>query len=186
MNRIEFSSVYDGEFVRMVEEESEQVLSHCYQCGKCTAGCPCTFVYDFPVHRIMRLLQAGQKDAVLGCKSIWLCAACESCTVRCPNNIDVARIMDVLRHIARRENRATLPTVKKFRDSFLNSVRANGRLFETGLMAGYMAKTGRIWTDMDLGLRIAPKGKLSLRPHKVKGREEISRIFERFNKGGEL
>jgi len=183
MKAVDISSQFDADFLRNVELESEQKLNRCYQCGKCTAGCPFSFAYDVPVNQIMRFVQAGQKEAALNCKSIWLCATCKTCTARCPNNIDVARVMDVLRHIARRENRVGVDRVRKFWDSFLASVQANGRLFETGVMAGYMAKTGRVWTDMDLGPRIAPKGKLSLWPHKVRGQAEISRIFERFNKG---
>ncbi len=186
MTSIDYSSRFDANFVRMVEEASEQNLSRCYQCGKCTAGCPCTFAYDYPVNQIMRLVQSGQKDTVLNSKAIWLCATCESCTARCPNNIDVARVMDVLRHMARRENRVAISEVKTFWDSFLKSVQANGRLFETGVLAGYIAKTGRIFTDLDLGPRIAPKGKLSFRPHKVKGQAEIARIFERFNRRGNV
>ncbi len=182
MNTINLSSQFDANFVRMVEEQSEQKISLCYQCGNCTAGCPYTFAYDFPVNQIMRLVQAGQRDTVLACKSIWLCATCESCTTRCPNNIDVARVMDVLRHMARREGRVGIGEVKKFWDTFLDSVKAHGRLFETGVLAGYIAKTGKIWTDMDLGPRIAPKGKLSLKPHKVQGKAEVARIFERFNR----
>lgn len=182
MKTINLSCDYDADFVRMVEEESEQRVSLCYQCGNCTAGCPYTFVYDYPVSQIMRLVQSGQKEAVLSSKSIWLCATCESCTTRCPNNIDVARVMDVLRHIARRENRVAAGDVKKFWDTFLESVKAHGRVFETGLLASFIAKTGKVWTDVDLGPRIAPKGKLSLIPHQIKGKAEIARIFDRFNK----
>lgn len=182
MDTINLSKRYDTEFIRLVEEESEQRIDLCYQCGNCTAGCPYTFAYDFPVNRVMRLVQTGQKETVLKCKSIWLCATCESCTTRCPNDIDVARVMDVLRHMAGREGFAPVGQVKKFRDTFLESVRAHGRVFEMGLMAGYIMKTGRIWTDVDLGPRIVPKGKLSLHPHNIKGRTEIGRIFERFEK----
>ena len=106
MDVINLSQTVDLAFVRAVEEESEQNVALCYQCGNCTAGCPYTFVYDIPVSQVMRYLQAGQKEKLLSCKSIWLCATCESCTTRCPNNIDVARIMDTLRHMARREGYA--------------------------------------------------------------------------------
>ncbi|MCE5243168.1 MAG: 4Fe-4S dicluster domain-containing protein [Syntrophobacteraceae bacterium] len=183
MNTINLSNRYDGDFVRGVEEESGQKVSLCYQCGNCTAGCPFSFAYDFPVNQVMRLVQAGQKDTVLGCKSIWLCGTCESCTTRCPNNIDVARVMDVLRHMARREGRVAEPQIKQFWDTFLSSVQAHGRVFEVGLLAGFITKTGRFWTDVDLGPLIAPKGKLSLRPHNIKGKAEVERIFERFLKG---
>ena len=172
----------DTAFIRRVEEESGQDVSRCYQCGNCTAGCPMSFTYDHSVSRIMRLIQAGQKDKVLSSRAIWMCATCETCTQRCPNNIDVACIMDVLRHMARREGLAAVPQVKTFWDSFLDSVRAHGRVFELGLLINYVAKTGRFWTDMDLGPKILPKGKLALKPHDIQGKEHVARIFERFDR----
>ena len=182
MNIINLTRDHDEDFVHRVEEESGQKVSLCYQCGNCTAGCPYTFAYDIPVSQIMRLVQMGQKKTVLSSKSIWLCATCESCTTRCPNNIDVACIMDVLRHMARREGLAAVPQVKTFWDSFLDSVRAHGRVFELGLLINYVTKTGRFWTDMDLGPKILPKGKLAFKPHDIQGKEHVARIFERFER----
>lgn len=184
MNVISLSKTQDRNFVAQVEKESGQSVSQCYQCGNCTAGCPYTSVYDIPVHQVMRLLQAGQKQTLLSCRSIWLCASCQSCTTRCPNNIDVAHVMDVLRHMARREGHATEYGVKTFVDSFLWWVEHTGRAFEIGLMAMFMAKTGRFWTDMDLAPKTLPKGKLSFIPHKVKNPEAIAKIFERFRQEG--
>ncbi len=183
MTPINLSNQYDGDFVRMVEEQSEQKVSQCYQCGNCTAGCPLSFAYDVPVNQIMRFVQAGQKDTVLGCKSIWLCAACGTCTTRCPNNLDVARVIDVLRQIARREGRVGVSELKEFQDAFLESIHAHGRLFETGLLAKFVAKTGKGWADFSLGPQIFSKRKLSLLPSNIQGKEEIAKIFERFGKG---
>ncbi len=180
MDVINITSSYDPEFIAAVEEESEQNVKLCYQCGNCTAGCPYNAFYDISVSQIMRLVQAGQKDKVLNCKSIWICATCESCTTRCPNEIDVARIMDVLRHMARRENRVAVPSVKSFVDAFLASVEKHGRVFEMGLLANYVTKTFRFWTDADLGPKVLPKGKLSFKPHQIQGRDEVAKIFQRF------
>lgn len=184
MNVLNMSDSYDADFVAEVQARSEQNLSLCYQCGNCTAGCPYTFAYDIPVHQIMRLVQAGQKRKVLECRSLWLCATCESCTTRCPNTIDVARVMDVLRHMARCEGYATEKAVKAFWDSFLESVRKHGRVFETGLLARYIGRTGRVWTDLDLAPRIVPKGKLSLTPHPIQGKDEMEKILKRFQDQG--
>jgi heterodisulfide reductase subunit C len=180
MDVINLSISPDLEFIRAVEEESGQNVSLCYQCGNCTAGCPYTFVYDIPVSQVMRYLQAGQKEKLLSCRSIWLCATCESCTTRCPNEIDVARIMDTLRHMARREGYAAEKNVKTFWDSFLSSVRKHGRAFEMGLLVEYIARSGRFWTDLDLGPKMLPKGKLAFRPHEIRGKAEVAKIFERF------
>lgn len=173
----------DRDFIRDVEEESGQVVSRCYQCGNCTAGCPMGFTYDHQVHKLMRLIQAGQRETVLSCKAIWFCATCESCTVRCPNNIDVATVMDVCRHMARRAGKHGVRPVRVFGSSFLKTVELFGRTHEMGLMGAYMLLTGRLFTDLDLVPKILPKGKLALKPHTVKARKEVAAIFRRFREG---
>ncbi|QJB57436.1 4Fe-4S dicluster domain-containing protein [Pseudodesulfovibrio sp. zrk46] len=181
MNNFRLNGSINTEFINEVQKRSGQNISLCYQCGNCTAGCPYTTFYDIPVSKIMRYVQAGLKEEALSCSSIWLCATCESCTTRCPNEIDVAHVMDVLRHMAREEGYEPEPQIKTFWDSFLNSVKRHGRVFEVGVMGEYMAKTGRIFTDMDLGLKVIPKGKLGLKPHDIVGKEEVAKIFERYN-----
>lgn len=181
MNMILMNGDGDTDFIRAVEKESGQNISQCYQCGNCTAGCPYTAFYDIPVSQIMRNLQANQRETILSCRSLWLCASCESCTTRCPNDIDVARIMDVLRHMARREGYAPEPQVKTFWDTFLQSVERHGRVFEVGLMASYATKTGRVLTDVDLGLKLFPRGKLGFKAHDIVGKDEVKKIFQRFN-----
>jgi heterodisulfide reductase subunit C len=173
----------DTTFVRAVEDESGQVVSRCYQCGNCTAGCPMSFSFDYPVSRIMRLIQAGQKESVLSSKAIWLCATCETCTQRCPNEIDVARVMDVCRHMARREKAGAAHAVKAFFDSFVNTVSRFGRSHEIGVMALFMLRTGRFWTDVDLAPKVLPKGKMPIKPHCIEGHKDVGAIFRRFREG---
>lgn len=180
METINLSRSCDMAFTRKVEKESGQNLKNCYQCGNCTAGCPLNIAYDIPVSRMMRLIQAGQKEALLSSKSVWMCASCEACTTRCPNNIDIAKVLDVCRHMARAEGYIAEPAVKKFVDSFLFTVSKFGRTFEGGLMALYMFRTGRLLTDLDLVPKILPKNKLSPLPHSIKGKEEVAQIFKRF------
>ena len=182
----------DEAFIRQVEAESGQTVSRCYQCGNCTAGCPMNFAYDYPVHRIMRLIQAGQKDAVLSCKSIWYCATCETCTARCPNNIAVADVMDVCRHMARREKYANALSVKGFTEvwpvrmfsaSFLKTVEFFGRSWEMGTMAGFMAGAVKPFANLDIAPGVLAKRKLPLLPHSIKARREVADIFKRFREG---
>lgn len=179
MNTYKITSA-DTTFTSEVEERSGQKMSDCYQCGNCTAGCPFSFAYDIPVSNIMRLIQTGQRDTALKCSSIWLCATCQSCTTRCPNNIDVAGVMDHLRHMARETGYFTEKRVKIFIDKFLESIEKHGRVYEMGLMVSYISKTGRFWTDVDLAPKVLPKGKLPLKPHPIKGRDKIASIFKRY------
>jgi heterodisulfide reductase subunit C len=185
MQTIDLIQTCDPGFQAEVARESGQHLESCYQCGNCTAGCVYTPDYDFPVHQVMRLVQLGQRERALGSHSIWLCASCQACTTRCPNNIDVARVMDVLRHMARRAGMAPEPAVKTFADSFLSSVAKHGRVFEAGLAAVFALKSGKPLQDAGLGLPMLRRGKLSLIPHEPdgQGKAEVAAIFERFRKG---
>lgn len=180
MDTINLASVRDEAFIREVQAESGQNVSNCYQCGNCTAGCPCGPEYDMQASQIMRAVQLGHKEMALNAASLWLCVSCSTCTARCPNNIDVARVMDTLRHMARREGKKRY-VMSAFWDSFLQTVRHTGRTYELGVMAMFMARTGRVLTDMDLVPRVLPRGKLPFFPHVIKGREEVGRIFKRFD-----
>lgn len=169
----------DLDFIREVEESSGQTVNKCYQCGNCSASCAYTVVYDYPVNQIMRLLQLGQKQAILHSRSIWLCATCQACTTRCPNNIDVARIMETLRIMSRRQGTVSEADIDLFYQEFLHSVKAFGRVFETGLLPVYSFKSKKPFTDLDLAPQVLRKGKLAFLPHRIKGRKEVARIFDR-------
>ena len=180
MYTINLSSNVDREFVRQVSEESGQNPSLCYQCGNCTAGCPYTPYFDYPVSKVMRLVQAGQKDTLLSSKAIWLCATCETCTTRCPCNIDVAGVMDTLRIMARREGRVSEKDIKLFYDTFLGSMKQFGRIYEVGILLGYNLKSGHLMADADLGPKVMSRGKIHFLPKKIKGADKVAKIFNRF------
>ena len=129
----------------------------------------------------MRAVQLGNKEMALSSRSLWLCVSCSTCTSRCPNNIDVAEVMETLRHMARKEGRVAVPKVEKFWFSFLTTVRHFGRTYELGVMAMFMARTGRVFTDVDLAPRILPKQKLPFKPHTIVGKDAVARIFKRFD-----
>ena len=93
-----------GELLKQVKELSEQNLQACYQCGKCSAGCPSIEAMDVMPSQLIRLVQLGQVEKALATKTIWLCAACHTCKVRCPKGVDLAKIMEALRQIVLREN----------------------------------------------------------------------------------
>ena len=79
---------------------SGEKIQNCFQCQKCSAGCPLNFAMDILPNQLFRHIQYGHRDKVLSAKSIWLCASCHTCSVRCPNSIDIAKVMDTLRSIS--------------------------------------------------------------------------------------
>ncbi len=170
----------DKEFMNTLKERSGQNPVRCIQCGKCTAGCPASFAYDYSVSQIMRLAQEGRKEELLSCRSIWLCLSCHTCSTRCPMEIDVAAVLETLRHMALEQGRVTVKNVNKFHQSFLDSATKHGRIHELGIMLDYMRRSGKVFTDIDLGPKILGLRKLSFQAHNIKGKEEVQAIVKRF------
>ncbi len=169
----------DTSFIKEVEAESGCKLSTCYQCGKCTAGCPASFLYDKQVNQVMRTAQMGLREETLKSKSLWFCLSCSTCTARCPNNIDVAHVMDVLRHKARNEGFVNARSVEMFWRAFLDSLKYTGRSYELGVMANYMLRTGDFFGNLDIAVPALVRNKLPFLPHMTKGKDEVNRIFKR-------
>ncbi len=103
--RIHISSkTLQSDFVKKVAEISGQDLLACNQCGKCSAGCPMCFAMDWLPNQIIRLAQLGLEEDIAASKTVWLCAACLTCTVRCPRGVDLGRVMEAIRLITLRKN----------------------------------------------------------------------------------
>jgi heterodisulfide reductase subunit C len=171
-------------FRKQVEEKSGEKISSCYQCEKCSNGCPLAFAMDIVPHRVMRCAQLGLKDEVLKSDTIWICASCETCTTRCPNGIDIAHIMDSLRQISQSEGvEASQKQVPIFHKTFLGSMKRYGRVHEGEMAALYTLKSSGIKGLMDMagmGLDMFKKGKVKILPHRPnKQVRDIFRAAER-------
>jgi heterodisulfide reductase subunit C len=103
-------------FVGKVEELSGQNLLACYQCGKCSAGCPAVSEMDILPNQIIRYAQLGFKDELMRSKSIWICASCFTCNARCPKGINIAEVIEAIRQILLRKSEDHLK-VKKLSDA---------------------------------------------------------------------
>ena len=76
-------------------------LLRCFQCGTCTSDCPVArFSETYRPRQIIRMTQLGLKERVLNSDTLWLCAACFTCTDRCPQDVEVASVIRVLRNLA--------------------------------------------------------------------------------------
>jgi heterodisulfide reductase subunit C len=103
-------------FVAKVEELSGQNLLACYQCGKCSAGCPAVSEMDILPNQIIRYAQLGFKDELMRSKSIWICASCFTCNARCPKGINIAEVIEAIRQILLRKREDHLK-IEKLSDS---------------------------------------------------------------------
>jgi heterodisulfide reductase subunit C len=110
-----------NDFVRKVEELSGQKLLVCYQCGKCSAGCPQAGQMDILPNQVIRLAQLGQKEDLVGSQTIWVCASCLTCNVRCPKGVKIAEVMEAVRQIVLRKRQDHLH-IEKLTDEQLESL----------------------------------------------------------------
>ncbi len=155
-------------------------LQACYHCRKCTAGCPVASHMEYNPNKIIKMIQNGQKDKVLSSSTIWLCLSCETCITRCPNQVDIARMMDVLRQMAIEEGVAAKEAnVLKFHEAFLSSIKFGGRVHEMLMTVHYKLKSGDLFSDVDIAPSMFMKGKLSLLPPRTRDLKSVKNIFEK-------
>jgi heterodisulfide reductase subunit C len=93
------------QFIVKIEELSGQKILACYQCGKCSAGCPAVSEMDILPNQVIRYVQLGFKDELLKSKSYWVCASCLTCNARCPKGIKIAEVMEAVRQISLRKRK---------------------------------------------------------------------------------
>jgi heterodisulfide reductase subunit C len=167
-----------------LEEVNEKIngvpIQRCYHCRKCTAGCPMAVAMEHNPNRIIKMIQMGRREEVLASSTIWLCVSCETCITRCPNEVDIARMMDVLRQMAIENGvRAKEKNVLRFHEAFLANIRRGGRINEPALMVHYKLKSGDLFSDMVMGIDMFRKGKLSLISPRTKDMQSVRRIFDK-------
>ena len=166
-------------------------VEDCYQCGKCTAGCPMAGEMDLMPNQVVRLSQLGMKDRAAQSQAVWLCVSCLTCSARCPKSVDCAGVMDEMRRLSI-EKATYAPAQHRtviFQLAFLQNIKKFGRLNELELIRSF--KTKAFFNDMNLPLLfkdalLAPellkRKKLHLSGEKVKDRAVVSRIFEKCQK----
>jgi heterodisulfide reductase subunit C len=173
----------ENSFLAEVAQASGEKIQACYQCQKCSAGCPVAYAMDILPNQVLRHIQYGHREKVLSSKTVWLCASCYTCGTRCPNGIDIAKIMDALRQIALRSG---FPPGEKdipvFHSVFLDAIKSRGRIHELSLIFNLKLKTKEFLKDARLGWEMLRRGKLSIFPGMGRG-SAVQEIFKAYEKG---
>jgi heterodisulfide reductase subunit C len=137
----------------------------CYQCQRCSAGCPMSYAMDYTPAQLIHAIRLGLSELVLNSKTMWLCASCQTCTTRCPHDVDIAKIMDACKIEAVKKGiRPSVQNVHKFNKAGLRNIKWLGRLFELGMIADLKMQTLDFFKDAGLGIKMFRKGKLKLFP----------------------
>jgi heterodisulfide reductase subunit C len=114
-----------------------------------------------------------------------VCLTCNTCSIRCPNDIDIALVIDMLRERAvKKGSKPAVENVALFHKYFLDNVKKRGRTFEGELLARYQFKTGQIFQNAGLGMRMFFKGRLSMVPESVENKNAFREICRRVEERG--
>jgi len=154
------------DLAQRIQDELGQNVYLCYQCVKCTSGCPVAEFFDWQPNQIMRALQLGQEDIALESQTPWLCAACQVCTTRCPQDLNINAIMEFLtREALARGIKPQIPEVNTFNEAFMREVRLWGRSYEPGLMAEMKLRHPKsMFEDLEMYAKMLQKGKVGFFP----------------------
>lgn len=152
----------------------------CFQCGRCSSGCPVAPFMDVLPMEMIRLAAMGQEETLLASHTIWLCASCQTCTTRCPNAIDIAGVSDHLRERNLAQGlEVAEPRVAAFHHSFLRSVRRWGRTYELGMLGFYKLRARDLFGDMGLGFAMFRRGKLHYFPRRARAKHQVRAMFKK-------
>ena len=168
----------DG-IIAEVEKISGVDLSVCFQCKKCTSGCPVSKLVKFPPSEIMRRLHLKAGKEILESDILWMCVSCETCSQRCPMGIDVAAVMDALRKLALEKGASKQKgNVPLFNKAFLKTVEIFGRTYDMAMIAAYKTGSGKFMDDTEKFPTMLKKKKIALLPSFKGDRKTAKRIFQ--------
>jgi heterodisulfide reductase subunit C2 len=86
---------------QLLKKQGSEKILKCFQCGTCTSDCPVArFSDSYRPRTLIHMAQLGLKDRILKSDTLWLCAACFTCTDRCPQDVEVAAVIRVFRNLA--------------------------------------------------------------------------------------
>ena len=168
-------------------EEIERIpggerIIDCIQCGTCSGSCPTSSLMDYTPRRLFAMIRAGLKDQVLNCNTYWYCTSCYNCTVRCPQQIKITDIMYALKRMAlERGRRRSGGPARVFYKTFVDIVERDGRSFEPELMTRYMLATNvmQMMKSSILGMKLMRRGRLPVRRHTIKARDDLRKIIRK-------
>ena len=164
-------------------------VSLCIQCGTCSGSCPNVDYMDYSPRQIIAMVRAELSDEVLSSNTMWMCASCYLCTVRCPRNVKITELMHALESIALHHglsNRKTpTPTMYK---TFVDSIMRSGRVHELGFMMRFYLKSNlfRAFKNISLGIKLLSHGRLSFKSERIKGLEQLKTILKETQTLGDI
>lgn len=166
-------------FMNEVKQRSGVNFNQCWHCQSCAGGCPFVAAMDYPPNRVIRLVQLGLKKEALESTGIWICVGCNTCSIQCPNAIDIPAVNDALREMAIEEGVTVAePDILNFHQEVLNSIERYGRTHKFEIMLRYKLRRRDWFSDMAVGLKMFAKRKLELLPSRSRDMQTIKGLFD--------
>lgn len=167
-----------------IAKETGVNLRECYQCGKCSAGCPMADSFDLMPRQIIHYMQLGDMESVLESKTIWLCASCHTCMERCPHDINIPSIIEKARMEAERRGICAVREVKLFNDIFVETIRGFGKSQEVILEGAYNLTSGNLLQDVENVPQMLKKGIVRPELNTVSDKAAVRKIMEKSEQKG--
>jgi heterodisulfide reductase subunit C len=174
-------------FLRELSQVPEwEKIKACIQCGTCSASCPTSWAMDYKPREIMGFFRAGKLDQILRSNTVWLCASCYSCVVRCPSGVKLSDIMYVLRAVGIKHG--VFPKGEKYpalARTFAKMVDKYGRNAESEMLARFYLGSNPLGAarQLPLGLKMLLRGRLPLLPKRIRGQQDIKKMMAELERG---
>ncbi|MBF0329264.1 MAG: 4Fe-4S dicluster domain-containing protein [Nitrospirae bacterium] len=194
---LKFTQEQTATFLKEVSERSGQNLQACYQCRRCAAGCPVADDTGVTPDRLIRMIVMGDRDQASNNLLVWKCVSCYTCGTRCPNNIHTARINETLKQMAKEKSLQPLDVkIAAFHGAFMKSASHFGRINEMEFMGLYEIKASgeemkrgglsaviaEMMAQAKLGIEMMKRKRMHFGFSRIKGMDEIKRLFNRAGK----
>lgn len=173
---------FGEEIANLLHAAHGNPLKTCLQCGTCSGTCPVAEYMDHTPRRLIAMINAGAKDAVLASNTYWYCASCYYCTVRCPSQIDIAGLMYALKRYSIWKNRSREGLIgPTFSETFVKTILRSGRSYEPVLATSYLFSYGlqSFLEEAQMATSLMLKGRLPVLPPRIKRLKNFRRMVGR-------
>ncbi len=156
----------------------------CIQCGTCTASCPSAKIWEYTPAEVIAMVRANMRDEVLSSSAMWCCLSCYFCTVRCPRDVKPTDLFHALESLAVKNGyKPQNTTTPVMYNSFVKSIKKNGRVSEFGMMMGYYLSTNPFAAlgMISVGWKLLSHGRMPIFARKIKGKKDLDKIIKKLN-----
>jgi heterodisulfide reductase subunit C len=137
---------------------------------------------DHSPRRIIHMIREDLRDQVMNSNTYWYCASCYYCTVRCPQEIDIAELMYALKRYSIWKHQYQEDLVGPvFSETFVKTIFRSGRSYEPIVATAYIRSAGlrELFQEAQTATGLMLKGRLPVIPPRIERIENFRRMISR-------